>query len=288
MAKILVIDDDTKIRGLISGILERAGHTILEAVNGLEGLSVAAGEHPDLVICDLMMPVMGGLETIRVMRKDKGLSDLPVIVITCNSDKQTITDILDLGISYFFAKPIDFAKLKNKVQEVLNSGQSSKNEEPSSLQVDEYVKRPKGEQLVVICESNKNMIEKLVEALESDYKLMTVADGASCLNAIFQNRPDVVLIEFESAVLSASEVTAKVKNTPALSEIRVITFVDPTNQKEAASQSELFDKLIPKPYSIDSILDSLQEVLGSSRTPSSDQPNSTAVKLEGRLPETGR
>ena len=125
MAKILIIDDDAMMRKLVSSTLEKTGHTIIEAVDGHEGLSLAASEKPDLVICDLMMPVMGGVETVRLIREDKNISHLPVIVTTCNTDKQTILSMLEIGVSYYLAKPLDFAKLATKVQEVLNSRQSS-------------------------------------------------------------------------------------------------------------------------------------------------------------------
>jgi CheY-like chemotaxis protein len=279
MAKILVIDDDPKMRRIVSAILERAGHEIHEAVNGLEGLSVAAREFPDLVICDLMMPVMGGVETVQLIRKDKVLADLPVIIMTSNSEEETIIDVLDLGISYFFAKPVDFAKLKSKVQEVVRTRQGNRRKDDSSSHVKPYVKRPEGEQIVVVCASDEDLLDAFGEALENDYEIIRATDGATCLNSVLHERPDAVLIEYNSAVISASEVTARIRKTTPISGIKVLALVEP-GDSEAAGNANLFDALIPADSEPESVVEELRQALSDCHFTTQEDLRATTVKFK--------
>ena len=84
MAKILIVDDIATNRRLLVAILEHEGHQIFEAVDGVDGLSVARVEIPDLVISDILMPSMDGYEFIRQLRAEPGLSHIPVIFHTAH------------------------------------------------------------------------------------------------------------------------------------------------------------------------------------------------------------
>src|SRR5690606_34333474 len=84
-ATILVVDDDPDSRDLIRRHLESAGHTVREATDGQAGLRAMADETPDLVILDLMMPVMDGFGVLDAMGKDPRLARIPVVVVTAKT-----------------------------------------------------------------------------------------------------------------------------------------------------------------------------------------------------------
>ena len=84
MAKILIVDDMATNRRLLVAILEQEGHQVFEAVDGVDGLSVARVEHPDLVISDILMPSMDGYEFVRQLRAQPELSNIPVIFYTAH------------------------------------------------------------------------------------------------------------------------------------------------------------------------------------------------------------
>ena len=86
MRRILIVEDDPSIRFMLRLILERAGHEVLEAQHGAAALVTLEGELPDLVLTDLMMPVMGGSELIQHLRADPRTAELPVLVVSCNPD----------------------------------------------------------------------------------------------------------------------------------------------------------------------------------------------------------
>jgi CheY-like chemotaxis protein len=84
MAKILVVDDEPDQRFLTRRVLERAGHEVKDAENGAVGLAVASDWTPDLIITDLMMPVMDGPELIRRLRRDPATARIPIVATSAD------------------------------------------------------------------------------------------------------------------------------------------------------------------------------------------------------------
>ena len=89
MATILTVDDSPSIRQMIKVVLGPAGHNVLEAGDGAQGLEAAKSAKPDLVITDLNMPVMNGLELIKALRKQPSLVGLPIVFLTTESNDAT-------------------------------------------------------------------------------------------------------------------------------------------------------------------------------------------------------
>ena len=96
MSKVLVIDDDTAMRKAISRVTALSGHTVFEAADGIEGLSVAARESPDLIVCDLLMPVMDGITAVKRIMRSTPLPILMFSSLTTDGAKATL-DALDAG-----------------------------------------------------------------------------------------------------------------------------------------------------------------------------------------------
>ncbi len=118
MATILVIDDEQSIRGLLKGVLQKAGHRVLEAEDGRKGLDLYQKEPVDLVIMDLLMPETDGLEaTLQLTRE---YLDARVIAITgAQGDHNFLNVAKLLGARRAFEKPFDINKLLDAVQEEL-------------------------------------------------------------------------------------------------------------------------------------------------------------------------
>ncbi len=123
MAKILVIDDSRFQRRLISSVLEEAGYKVLTAGDGREGFTVALGESPDLVICDLLMPEIDGFNFLRMVREE-GLGT-PVLVFTSDIQKTTRDICLELGAFDVLNKPVDKGVLIPAVGRAIGSAKKS-------------------------------------------------------------------------------------------------------------------------------------------------------------------
>ena len=119
--KILVVEDETETRELIAAKLQKAGYEVFQAGDGAEALQVAREFKPDLILSDIIMPVMDGLELLEKLRETYSGRDIPFIVITA---KGYLKDYFErLGVDGSIAKPCLPEECINKVKEVLASRQ---------------------------------------------------------------------------------------------------------------------------------------------------------------------
>jgi twitching motility two-component system response regulator PilH len=103
VAKILVVDDSWLIRKVVGGYLRKEGHEVVEGENGRQCLDLAETQKPDLVVLDLLMPELGGMEVLEALGR-AGL-DLPVIVLTADIQETTHQQCRDLGVRHILQKP---------------------------------------------------------------------------------------------------------------------------------------------------------------------------------------
>ena len=121
-ATLLIIDDDQVVRASLAAYLEDSGFTVLQASNGLQGLEVFERDHPDLVICDLRMPQVDGLELIR--RINALQVETPVIVVSGAGVMTDAVEALRLGAADYLIKPLeDLAVLEHSVRRALDRAQ---------------------------------------------------------------------------------------------------------------------------------------------------------------------
>lgn len=116
---ILVVDDEQDLLDLIEYNLKKEGFDVLKAEDGLEGIEVARKHRPDLVLLDIMMPKMDGLEVVERMRDDKKLKRIPIIFLTARGDEKTEVEGLDKGGDDYITKPISTTKLISRIKAVL-------------------------------------------------------------------------------------------------------------------------------------------------------------------------
>jgi len=114
--KILVVDDDPNVVDLVRLYLERDGHEVLIANDGVSGLELAREELPDLIVLDLMMPRMDGMEVCRTLRQE---SSVPVVMLTAMVEEDDRLAGLDLGADDYITKPFSPRELAARVRAVL-------------------------------------------------------------------------------------------------------------------------------------------------------------------------
>lgn len=120
MKKILVVDDDASIRKLIVVYLSREGYSVVEASNGQSGLDLMRLGGIDLVLLDLMMPVVSGWDVLRERSTDRSLVEIPVIIVSANRGAE-LADVMDRSICGFLPKPFDLTTLNALVRGCLES-----------------------------------------------------------------------------------------------------------------------------------------------------------------------
>ena len=124
MAKVLVIDDDAGVRGVICHVLAGRGHEAVEAANGSDGIDALIDTHFAVVICDMLMPVQDGIETIQQIRELD--AKIPIIAISGARGGESFSpldDALALGADRTVKKPFTVAQLMAAVDDMLDRGQ---------------------------------------------------------------------------------------------------------------------------------------------------------------------
>jgi len=118
MKKILIVEDDKVVVKALLAELNENGLSVISASNGLDGLTLAKKEKPDLILLDLVMPKMGGIEMLTELRKDTWGKDAEVIVLTVVNELDKIEKIISLGCFEYLIKT-DW-NLDNIVQKIIN------------------------------------------------------------------------------------------------------------------------------------------------------------------------
>ena len=116
MAKILIVEDEESIRISIADLLEVHGHQVFAAENGLTGVQLASAHLPDLVVCDIMMPLMDGYDVLHLLRETSVTADIPFIFLTAKADRADRRIGMDLGADDYLTKPFTPGELLSAVQ----------------------------------------------------------------------------------------------------------------------------------------------------------------------------
>ena len=119
--KVLVADDIPMIRKLVEYHLKQIGFDISNAADGVEALMLASNFRYDLILLDIMMPEMDGLEVLRRLRADSLNKNTPIIMMTAYGDSESVKRAVDLGASDFIVKPVEQISFRRKVLDALNS-----------------------------------------------------------------------------------------------------------------------------------------------------------------------
>lgn len=124
MEKILIIDDDLRHDKMMSYLLLSKGFDVTYAISGqeaLEKLRLKVVQRPDIILMDIMMPQMDGFETLREIRKDSNLKDIPIIMLTALSDPQNMEKAHAIGAADYIEKPFIPSDVIARIKKVLEA-----------------------------------------------------------------------------------------------------------------------------------------------------------------------
>ncbi|CAK7062063.1 MAG: Sensor histidine kinase RcsC [Parabacteroides sp.] len=116
--KLLVIDDSDQIRWFLKHVFAKE-YQVLEARNGQDGIEVAFREQPDLILCDVMMPVKDGYQTCREIKSDSQLAQVPVVMLTAKVESEDVITGIEAGADDYITKPFDVEILRSKINSLM-------------------------------------------------------------------------------------------------------------------------------------------------------------------------
>ena len=142
--KILIVEDEANIRELLRLYLEREGYTVLEAENGVEGIKKWKSDKPDMLLLDVMMPVMDGWAVCREIRAE---SDVPIIMLTAKGETADRVSGLEMGADDYIVKPLEMPEVIARVRAVFR--RMAPDDAPEKLSFDNLVSDKQAYDLVI-------------------------------------------------------------------------------------------------------------------------------------------
>lgn len=118
---VLIIEDEEDAAELFAEMMRVSGFRVLKTSNSAPALAMMAAEKPDVLILDIMMPEISGLDILRQMRRDPELANIPVVVVSAKSMPADIKNGMEAGASTYLTKPVGFLDLKEAVERALAS-----------------------------------------------------------------------------------------------------------------------------------------------------------------------
>ena len=152
MKQLLLIEDNDEIRENTGEILELAGYKVRSAANGKLGVELALEQRPDLIICDIMMPVLDGYGVLHLINRNPLLHGIPFIFLTAKSERGDFRKGMELGADDYISKPFNDTELLNAVESRLKK---------SDLLKSEYAASPEGMQHLLSAVSGKDAVDHL-------------------------------------------------------------------------------------------------------------------------------
>jgi CheY-like chemotaxis protein len=219
MGKILLVEDDAIQIELIKRNLEPIGHDVIVAKNGQEGIKLAAKQKPDLILMDMIMPGMHGLEATIKLKEAPETRNIPIIALTIMSSPKFVQECYRVGIIGYIKKPYDPKVLLESVEKV----------------VGKPAKRFTRVMIIAGASRLATMIE--MRLLREGYQVNTFAGGKGALSQIEVEKPDVIFIDVSLPEKHVSMVVEGLKKSKMAATPPVILLASHMNKQEAEAEA---------------------------------------------------
>ena len=147
--KILIIEDEKDIAQLLEYNLGVAGYQTHVANNGETGLKVARKQHPDLILLDLMLPGIHGLDVCRIIKADANTEDIPIVMLTALGQEENIVKGLESGADDYITKPFSFKILLARIKSVLRRGNLGEEDQNKEINILDVSIKPRTREVIV-------------------------------------------------------------------------------------------------------------------------------------------
>jgi|GEM_PF-436329 len=232
MAKILIVEDTPDIRKFVSLLLTERGHEVIEAEDGQQAVELAAEQRPDLILMDLIIPVLSGWDATRKIKTNPGTADIPIVALTAHAMRGDRERAWEAGCDGFITKPIDDELLEHTIDQIIAERQGKKSETgmaPAEVAVAESSRRSQSKiftihnEHILMATADQGLAELVAGELKAQGYRVSIAERADQALALIESvPPDLIICDTELPDLSGYEVAASLKQNARLPFIPVI------------------------------------------------------------------
>ncbi len=221
---ILIVEDNPLNCKLFRTILELDGFSVVDAVNAEDGLVLAREHLPNIILMDIQLPEMDGLQATRIIKKDPHLKDIPVIALTAHAMEGDDSKAYDAGCSGYITKPVKVQTFVESIRSFLCKGSEQDDSEKTPLlPVIQPPEASRYKKTILIVDDellNLKMFEGMLTG--QPYNVITATGGLEALAAVKTHAPDLILLDIMMPDLNGYEVTRRLKSNSESKEIPII------------------------------------------------------------------
>lgn len=185
--KILSVDDSKMIHMVIGRAFKNFNVDLIFASNGVEALAVATREDPDIILLDVTMPVMDGVETLTKLKSDPIMKDIPVLMLTAEAGKENVVKIARMGIRDYIIKPFTEQTLVDRVSRIIDL-QTKGTSDTQNKTLDDLAN-------ILVIDDKPAIVEQIRSAFShTAWKIHSAASSSEAVDATSKDVPDVILI----------------------------------------------------------------------------------------------
>jgi CheY-like chemotaxis protein len=245
----LIVDDQDLMRSVTASQLRAMGFAkVISAKNGADALKHMRAQRIDAVLSDWNMPVMNGVELLRAVRADNSLAHIPILMITSETERGRIQDVITSGVNGLLVKPYNAALLRDRLERMLSPNardaqktlvQRGRDTGPhGDDQLDSPTQAPPARVLVV--DDNATSLSVLDRLFRDDYEVLTANRGAAALaHCRGSQMPDLVLIDVQMPEMDGFETVRQMRDMPLAADIPVIFVTADTSDEARRKGMEL-------------------------------------------------
>ncbi len=243
--KILLVDDDPFMHSVIKGLLKDRNYEIISAYNGQEAYEVYNHFLPSLIITDIEMPCMNGLELCKKIKEHNVGRVIPIIILSSNSNPLDIDTAFNYGADDYLTKPIDSNELHSKIEEYFSSFERNKKDK------------------ILVVDDNKLITEIIRHGfLKKGINVLTAKDGWEAYQIVIREHPEVVITDVEMPTMTGYELCEKIMNTPQLQGTYLLMMSGkdkPCDIKKG--QKHGVTRYFVKPFDVDKLILTVEQLL---------------------------
>lgn len=244
---VLVVEDNELNMKLVRGLMKIANHRLLEASDAESAIELARRHLPDLILMDVQLPGMDGLEATRIIRNDPDTAHIPVIALTSYAMQGDDTKAKAAGCCDYITKPIDTKKFLESINQYLRLEPASK---PScKVRHAEYSPR-----ILVVDDEPLNVKLLTAKLASQNYETIKAYSGEQALEAVQRTAPDLILLDVMMPGIDGYEVTRRLKSSSETQKIPIILITALNGKEDKKKALELgADEFLNKPVNTEEL-----------------------------------